>query len=134
VAGIGYLRTEDRDAIPQAADFLVTEENVHTAIVYGIVAGPDREEALVGSMRTLKLTLDPDDFIKEVLGKDTSGGFYGGGKMSAGGFQIPMGFLSGGESEEFRKRKWEVFDAQIKQRIFAKIGVRGQQSGANLSS
>jgi nanoRNase/pAp phosphatase (c-di-AMP/oligoRNAs hydrolase) len=54
--------------------------------------------------------------------------------MSAGGFQIPMGFLSGGESEEFRKRKWEVFDAQIKQRIFAKIGVRGQQSGANLSS
>jgi nanoRNase/pAp phosphatase (c-di-AMP/oligoRNAs hydrolase) len=129
VAGIGYLRIEDRDAIPQAAEFLVTEENMHTAIVYGIVAGPDREEALVGSMRTLKITLDPDEFIKEVLGRDTAGGFYGGGKMTAGGFQIPMGFLSGGESEEFLKQKWEVFDAQIKQRIFARIGVRREQGG-----
>ncbi|MCU0587005.1 MAG: bifunctional oligoribonuclease/PAP phosphatase NrnA [Syntrophobacteraceae bacterium] len=134
VAGIGYLRAEDRDAIPQAAEFLVTEENVHTAIVYGIVAGTGREEALVGSMRTLKLTLDPDDFIKEVLGKDASGGFYGGGKMSAGGFQIPMGFLSGGESEEFRKQKWAVFDEQIKQRVFAKIGVRSQQTPSNRQS
>ena len=38
VAGIGYVRAEDRDAIPQAADFLMTEENVHTAIVYGLIA------------------------------------------------------------------------------------------------
>jgi len=129
VAGIGYLRTEDRDAIPQAAEFLVTEENMHTAIVYGILAGPDREEALLGSMRTLKITLDPDEFLKEVLGRDTTGGFYGGGKMTAGGFQIPMGFLSGGESEEFLKQKWEVFDAQIKQRIFARIGVKRELSG-----
>jgi nanoRNase/pAp phosphatase (c-di-AMP/oligoRNAs hydrolase) len=134
VAGIGYLRTEDRDAIPQAAEFLVTEENIHTAIVYGIVAGPDREEALVGSMRTLKITLDPDEFIKEVLGRDSAGGFYGGGKMTAGGFQIPMGFLSGGESEEFLKQKWEVFDAQIKQRIFARIGVKREQSGTTRNS
>lgn len=130
VAGIGYLRAEDRDAIPQAADFLVSEENIHTAIVYGIVAGPGKEETLIGSMRTLKLTLDPDDFIKEVLGRDATGAFFGGGKMSAGGFQIPMGFLSGGESEEFRKQKWAVFDAQIKQRIFSKIGVKRQEEGS----
>jgi len=40
-----------------------------------------------------------------------------------------MGFLSGGESEDFLKQKWEVFDAQIKQRIFARIGVKRELSG-----
>lgn len=124
VAGIGYLRIEDRDAIPQAADFLLTEENVHTAIVYGIVVGDDRHETLIGSMRTSKITIDPDEFIKDVVGTDTSGRYLGGGKVSAGGFEIPIGFLSGGPGDDYRDRKWQVYDAQMKQKIFAKIGVQ----------
>lgn len=125
IAGIGYLRAEDRDAIPQAADFLLTEENVHTAIVYGIVTGSDdREEALVGSMRTTKITIDPDEFIKDVFGKDATGHYFGGGKPSAGGFEIPIGFLSGDYSEEYRELKWQVYDGQIKQKLFAKIGIK----------
>ena len=126
IAGIGFLRTEDRDVIPQAADFLLTEENVHTAIVYGIVRGADREERVVGSMRTTKLTLDPDDFIKDALGKDTRGYYFGGGKITAGGFEIPIGFLSGGEVEEYQEIKWKVYDNQIKQKIFSKIGYQNQ--------
>ena len=122
IAGIGYLRAEDRDAIPQAADFLITEENVHTAIVYGIVTGEDWEESVIGSLRTNRITIDPDQFIKDVFGKDAKGQYFGGGKVSAGGFHIPIGFLSGTNDEEFREQKWEVFDDQIKQKIFAKIG------------
>ncbi|MCL7454435.1 MAG: bifunctional oligoribonuclease/PAP phosphatase NrnA, partial [Anaerolineae bacterium] len=95
IAGIGFLRAEDRDAIPQAADFLLSEENVHTAIVYGIVRGDDGQERLVGSLRTAKFTLDPDGFIKEVFGKGIEGHWFGGGRDSAGGFSIPIGFLSG---------------------------------------
>jgi nanoRNase/pAp phosphatase (c-di-AMP/oligoRNAs hydrolase) len=123
VSGIGYLRVEDRDAIPQAADFLLTEENIHTALVYGIVTGDDQQEMLVGSMRTSKITLAPDDFIKDVFGKSAEGHYFGGGKESAGGFEIPIGFLAGGHSEEYREAKWQVYDSQIKQKIFAKIGV-----------
>ncbi len=123
IGGIGYLRAEDRDAIPQAADFLLTEENVHTAIVYGIVTGDDRAETLVGSMRTSKITIHPDEFIKDVFGKDLTGRYFGGGKFTAGGFEIPIGFLAGGHSKEYRDLKWQLYDAQIKQRIFAKIGV-----------
>lgn len=122
IAGIGYLRSDDRDAIPQAADFLVTEENVHTAIVYGLVQGPNQQESIIGSMRTSKVTLDPDDFLKGALGQDASGAPYGGGKDSAGGFQIPVDFLSGSSGEEFNQLKWRTFDAQIKQKIFDKIG------------
>jgi len=119
IAGVGYLRYDDRDAIPQAADFLVTEENVHTAVVYGIVHDEDEDlEVVVGSLRTNKLTLDPDEFIKEAFGQDTQGRFFGGGRSMAGGFEIPMGFLSGfNENSEYTRIKWDVFDAQIKQKL-----------------
>lgn len=122
IAGIGYLRAADRDSVPQAADFLLTEENIHTAIVYGILRDGDGE-VLLGSMRTSKITLDPDEFIKEVLGKDAAGNYFGGGKMSAGGFEIPIGFLAGGKQDEYQQLKWQVYDRQIKQKLFARIGV-----------
>ncbi|MBE9127613.1 MULTISPECIES: DHH family phosphoesterase [unclassified Coleofasciculus] len=120
IAGVGYLRYDDRDAIPQAADFLVTEENVHTAVVYGIVHDEDEElEVVIGSLRTSKLTLDPDEFIKEAFGQDNQGRFFGGGRMMAGGFEIPIGFLGGfNDNGEYAKLKWEVFDIQIKQKLW----------------
>lgn len=119
IAGVGYLRYDDRDAIPQAADFLVTEENVHTAVVYGIVHDENEElEVVIGSLRTNKLTLDPDEFIKEAFGQDLNGRFFGGGRMMAGGFEIPMGFLGGfNHNSEYAKLKWEAFDIQIKQKL-----------------
>ena len=128
IAGVGYLRAEDRDAIPEAADFMLTEENVHTAIVYGIVRNDKNEEILTGSLRTNKYTLDPDEFIKTAFGKDTNGQFFGGGKQSSGGFSIPIGFLSGDNQEKFNQLKWDVFDKQIKTKILHKIGVNSDQS------
>ena len=123
LAGVGYLRYDDRDAIPQAADFLVTEENVHTAVVYGIIRAQGSDsETLVGSLRTNKLTLDPDEFLKEAFGTDPQGRFFGGGRSMAGGFEIPMGFLSGlDENPDFAQLKWDVFDAQIRQKLLRLI-------------
>ncbi|MGQ0604539.1 MAG: DHH family phosphoesterase [Anaerolineales bacterium] len=123
IAGIGYLRAEDRDAIPQAADFLITEENVHTAIVYGLVVGERGEESLIGSLRTSKITLDPDEFIKTVFGKNAAGRYFGGGKLAAGAFEIPVEFLAGDHGDEFRDRKWLVYDSQVKHKVLAKLGL-----------
>jgi nanoRNase/pAp phosphatase (c-di-AMP/oligoRNAs hydrolase) len=119
IAGIGYLRYDDRDAIPQAADFLVTEEDIHTAVVYGIVHDEDEEiELAIGSLRTSKLTLDPDEFIKEAFGMDSQGRFFGGGRYMAGGFEIPVGFLGGfNDNPEYVKLKWEVYKNQIEQKL-----------------
>jgi nanoRNase/pAp phosphatase (c-di-AMP/oligoRNAs hydrolase) len=126
IAGVGYLHYDDRDAIPQAADFLVTEENVHTAVVYGIVHDEDEEEILVGSLRTTKITLDPDEFIKEAFGQDAQGRFFGGGRSMAGGFEVPIGFLSGSnDTAEYAKLKWEVFDGQIKQKLLKLVNPKG---------
>jgi len=75
-------------------------------------------EVVIGSLRTSKITLDPDEFIKEAFGQDAQGRFFGGGRFTAGGFEIPMGFLSGfNENADYAKMKWELFDAQIKQKL-----------------
>ncbi|WP_404783865.1 bifunctional oligoribonuclease/PAP phosphatase NrnA [Altericista sp. CCNU0014] len=133
IAGVGFLRYDDRDAIPQAADFLITEDNVHTAVVYGIAHDEDEElELVVGSLRTTKITLDPDEFIKEAFGQDAQGRFFGGGRSLAGGFEIPMGFLSGlNENSEYAKLKWSVFDTQIKQKLLRLINPEGSMIRTN---
>ena len=73
---------------------------------------------MIGSLRTNKLTLDPDEFLKETLGQDNQGRYYGGGRDMAGGFEIPVGFLAGYNNQtDYTKLKWEVFEAQIKQKF-----------------
>jgi len=91
--------------------------------VYGIVTGEGWDETLVGSMRTSKITLDTDEFIKEVFGKNAAGHYFGGGKLSAGGFEIPVGFLAGDDGANYSDLKWKTYDLQIKQKLFDKIGI-----------
>jgi nanoRNase/pAp phosphatase (c-di-AMP/oligoRNAs hydrolase) len=122
ISGVGFLRSEDRDSIPQAADFLLTEENVHTAIVYGIILKGDKE-MVVGSMRTSKVTLNPDEFLKEALGATETGRYYGGGRRGAGGFEIAIGFLAGIKDEDLVRMKWRLYDELIKKKLLEKIGI-----------
>jgi nanoRNase/pAp phosphatase (c-di-AMP/oligoRNAs hydrolase) len=128
LAGVGFVRWADRDAIPQASDFLLTEENVHTAIVYGIVTGEDGREVVSGSLRTTNATLGVDGFLKKALGKDIRGKPFGGGRARAGGFEIDLGFLATGNGDkEERTRKWELFDKQIRRKIFYAAGLDSEK-------
>jgi nanoRNase/pAp phosphatase (c-di-AMP/oligoRNAs hydrolase) len=126
LAGVGYLRQADRDAIPQAADFLITEENVHTAIVYGIVQGEGEREMIVGSVRTSKVTMDIDQFLKGALGSDFRGRHYGGGRDRAGGFEIPVGFLEGTNDPEHMRLKWDTFNRQIRAKLLNAAGIEDE--------
>jgi nanoRNase/pAp phosphatase (c-di-AMP/oligoRNAs hydrolase) len=123
LAGVGYVRHADRDAIPQAADFLISEENVHTAICYGIVQGEGERELVVGSVRTSKVTLDVDQFLKSALGSDFRGRHYGGGREGAGGFEIPVGFLEGVNDAEHMRLKWDTFNRQIRTKLLNAAGL-----------
>lgn len=123
LAGIGYLREDDRDAIPQVADFLLSEQNVHTAIVYGVVTFKNGSESVQGSLRSTRHAMAPDAFLKESLGQDKYGAFYGGGKAMAGGFEIPLGFLSGSDGPDLSRVKWEAFNVKIRKKFLDKIGM-----------
>lgn len=90
MAGVGYVREEDRDGIPQAADYLLRRDGIDTVIVYGIVD----ERYIEGSLRTRSRVLDPDPFLKEILGQDSDGKPYGGGRLDKGGFKIPVGMFA----------------------------------------
>ena len=127
IAGVGCVRHADRDAIPQATDFLLTEENVGAAIVYGLLTGDDdQREVIVGSVRTHRLTLDLDGFLKRALGADARGRYYGGGRAGAGGFEIPVGFLEGSADSEQLRLKWEAFHQQILTRLMRAAGIDEQ--------
>jgi nanoRNase/pAp phosphatase (c-di-AMP/oligoRNAs hydrolase) len=127
VAGVGFVRWADRDAIPQAADFLLTEENVHTAVVYGLLAGDDGREVVSGSLRTTKATLGVSAFLLEALGADASGRPYGGGRSRAGGFEVDVGFLVGDEDDpEQQEMKWELFNRRIRRKLFRAAGVEDE--------
>jgi nanoRNase/pAp phosphatase (c-di-AMP/oligoRNAs hydrolase) len=127
IAGAGYVRWADRDAIPQAADFLLTEEDVHTVVIYGILTGEDGREVVSGSLRTNKATLGVDAFLKQALGTDIQGRPYGGGRSRAGGFEIPIRFLAGGEDDpENRHMKWKLYDRQIRRKLLEAAGLAGE--------
>jgi len=128
IAGVGYVRWADRDAVPQAADFLLTEENVHTVVVYGIVRGEDGREVVSGSLRTTNATLGVDAFLKKALGKDIRGKPFGGGRSRAGGFEIDLGFLASanGDRKE-REAKWALFDRQIRRKLFYAAGMESDK-------
>ncbi|UPV75541.1 bifunctional oligoribonuclease/PAP phosphatase NrnA [Halorussus limi] len=78
-------RTSERDALPQAADYLATLEGVETAIVFGIV-----DDEIELSARST----DPRIHIGNALG-DIFGdvGSAGGHREMAGG-QIPLGVFA----------------------------------------
>jgi nanoRNase/pAp phosphatase (c-di-AMP/oligoRNAs hydrolase) len=124
VAGVGYVRWADRDAIPVAADFLLTEENVHTSIVYGLLGEEDGREVVTGSLRTLSSTMQVDRFLRDALGDDLRGRPYGGGRSRAGGFEIELGFLKGDEDDPVgQELKWALYDRRVRRKIFREAGV-----------
>lgn len=124
VAGVGYVRWADRDAIPVAADFLLTEENVHTAIVYGLLGEEDGREVVTGSLRTLSSTMQVDLFLREALGDDLRGRPYGGGRSRAGGFEIELGFLKGDEDDpQGQELKWALYDRRLRRKLFREAGI-----------
>jgi nanoRNase/pAp phosphatase (c-di-AMP/oligoRNAs hydrolase) len=115
LAGVGFVREEDRDGIAETADFLIRHEGVETAVVFGIV----NESCVDGSLRTSSATIDPDRWLKDLFGNDETGRPFGGGRRNKGGFRIPLGLF--GRSRN-RKALWQLGEQTIHNIVFEKIG------------
>ncbi len=117
---------------PKQLTFLVTEENVHTALVYGILHDEDEErEVVIGSLRTSKITLDPDEFIKEVFGHDNQGRFFGGRPLHGRGASrfLSVSLQVSTTTVTILASSGKFFDMQIKQKLlrFGQSGRRTDQ-------
>lgn len=116
LAGVGYVRDEDRDSIGQAADYLLKREGIDTVICYGIV----NNQFVDGSLRTTSNVVDPDRFLKELFGADSHGMPYGGGRTDKGAFKITLGpFARCGD----RDLLWRMVQRTIEDLFFNKIGI-----------
>ena len=86
-------RTEERDALPQAADYLATLEGVETAVVFGIIG-----DAIEMSARTTDSRVHVGNVLKEAFGDVGSAG----GHREMGGGEIPLGIFADYETNDER--------------------------------
>lgn len=116
ISGVGFVRDEDRDSIGQAADYLLRREGIDTVMCYGIV----NNQYVDGSLRTTSNVVDPDRFLKELLGTDAHGNPYGGGRAEKGAFKIDLGpFAHCGD----RDLLWKMVQRTIEDLFMNKIGL-----------
>ncbi|APR85925.1 Kef-type K+ transport systems (NAD-binding component fused to domain related to exopolyphosphatase) [Minicystis rosea] len=113
-AGVGEVRPQDRDAIGQAADFLMRRDGIKTVITFGLVEG-----WIDGSLRTTDPALDPATWLRDAFGIGPLGMPYGGGRRGKGGFQIPLGPLSACPDH---RALWHVCKEMIVDTIRRRIG------------
>lgn len=116
LAGVGFVREDDRDAIGQAADYLVRREGIDTVIVYGIV----NDKHIDGSLRTTSAKIEPDRLLKELFGADETGRPYGGGRAEKGGFRIPIGTFMHCSDRELL---WRISQRTVEDLVFGKLGL-----------
>ncbi|WP_284013622.1 DHH family phosphoesterase [Halobaculum litoreum] len=105
-------RTGERDALPQAADYLATLEGVETAIVFGIV-----HDAVHLSARSP----DPRVHAGEVLRAAFDDVGSAGGHHDVAGGQIPLGIFADAADDD--ERLFGLVDDLVAARLFDALGI-----------
>lgn len=83
ISGVG--RTTERDALPQAADYLMNLEGISTVLVFGII-----EDKIQMSARSNDSRVNLNRIVREAFGDVGSAG----GHQDMAGAQIPLGIFS----------------------------------------
>ncbi|KYH23756.1 DHHA1 domain protein [Halalkalicoccus paucihalophilus] len=111
-------RTTERDALPQAADYLATLEGVETVIVFGIVHDPIHLSA-----RSPDPRIHVGDVLREVF-EDV--GSADGHHDSAGG-EIPLGIFADYTADS--EQLLDIVEPVITERLIVKLGLADSSTG-----
>ncbi|WP_202318558.1 DHH family phosphoesterase [Archaeoglobus neptunius] len=104
----------DRDALPQAADFLLRLEGISTVVVFGVV-----KDTVYISARNKDVRLHMGEVLRRAFGDVGSAG----GHAHAAGAQIPLGIF--GETSE-KELLAKLITGAIKKRLLGAIGIEVQ--------
>lgn len=105
-------RTTERDALPQAVDYLVRLEGIQTAIVFGLV-----ENAIHASARSPDPRVHVGNVLREAF-KDVGSG---GGHHDVAGGEIPLGIFADFTSHDDQLLK--IVEQIITARLVAELNL-----------
>jgi nanoRNase/pAp phosphatase (c-di-AMP/oligoRNAs hydrolase) len=114
VAGVGVIT--ERDALPQAADYLMRLEGISTVLVFGVV--DDRIEI---SARSKDSRVDLDSVMRDAFGDVGSGG----GHREMAGAQVPLGVFS--DMAEADDKMIELVSGTVKKRFFGSMNLQEEE-------
>lgn len=111
LSNVGTIR--DRDALPQAADYLLNLEGISTTVVFGVT-----EERIYISGRSNDIRINLGEIMRQAFGEDA------GGHANAAGAQIPLGVFS---SAKDRQTLLRLVNEAVVKRFLNAVGV--EESG-----
>ena len=113
ISGIG--RTTERDALPQAADYLATLEGVETAIVFGIV-----DDGIQLSGRST----DSRIHIGQVLDAAFEGVGSAGGHREMAGGEVPLGVFADFTTDD--DQLFSIVEEVVTNRLVAELNLASE--------
>ena len=116
-------RTNERDALPQSADYLATLEGVDTAIVFGMLAG-----AIQLSARSTDSRVHIGDTLHEAF---ADVGSAGGHREMAGG-EVPLGIFADYTSDD--TQLLDIVEQVVTARLVAELNLTDETDDESSSS
>lgn len=113
---VGIIK--ERDALPQAADFLLRLEGVSTVLIFGIVG-----DSIVISARSNDLRINLGEVLQKAFGEKNAGGH-----AAIAGAQIPLGVL--GETDD-KDTLVTLAKSAVRNQFFTAMGIKEKEEENN---